>query len=97
MKAKAAASGIGAMIVRTGGVTGGRPRLAGTRVPVHRVARYYRLGYAPEEILNLLGSLSLPQIHAAIAYALANPEEMEQSIQDEEQTAKHLLPAKPVA
>jgi len=28
----------------------GRARLAGTRVPVHRIARYHRLGYAPEEI-----------------------------------------------
>lgn len=71
------------MIEATAGVCGGRPRLAGTRIAVHRVAGYYRLGYSPEEILGLLNSLTLPQVHAAIAHALANPEETEAALREE--------------
>ena len=80
------------MIERTQGICGGRARIAGTRVPVHRVAAYYRLGYAPEEILDLLNSLSLAQVHAALAYSLANPEEIEQSLSEEEASTGPLEP-----
>ena len=76
--------GIGSMIESNVGVCGGRPVLAGTRVPVHRVAGYHRLGYSPEEIVGLLSSLSLPQVYAAIAHSLANPEEIEQALREEE-------------
>jgi type III restriction enzyme len=81
---------IGAMIERTPGICGGRARLAGTRVPVHRVAGYYRLGYSPEEMLTALNSLSLQQIYAALAHALANPDEMDAALREEEQaTIQH--------
>ena len=75
------------MIERTPGICGGRTRIAGTRVPVHRVAGYYRLGYSPEEILGALSSLSLQQVYAALAHALANPEETDASLREEEQAA----------
>ncbi len=55
------------MIEATPGICGGRPRIAGTRVPVHRVAAYFRMGYSPEEILGHLSSLSLAQVYAALA------------------------------
>ncbi len=74
------------MIKNTPGVCGGRAHIAGTRVAVHRVAGYYRLGYSPEEILGLLNSLSLSQIYGALAHALANPEETEAALREEEQT-----------
>jgi uncharacterized protein (DUF433 family) len=79
-------------IERTPGICGGRARIAGTRVPVHRVTGYYRLGYAPEEILDLLNSLSLAQVHAALAYSLANVEEVEQSLREEEESLAQLVP-----
>ncbi len=75
---------IGSMIDSTPGICGGRARVAGTRVPVHRVAGYYRLGYSPEEMLPLLNSLTLAQVHAALAYALVNPEEMDQALREEQ-------------
>jgi uncharacterized protein (DUF433 family) len=78
---------IGSMIEKTPGVCGGRARIAGTRVAVHRVAGYYQLGYSPEEILGLLGTISLQQIYAALAHALANPEETEAALQEEQQAA----------
>jgi uncharacterized protein (DUF433 family) len=83
---------INSMIERTPGTCGGRARIAGTRVPVHRVAGYYRLGYAPEEILDLLDSLSLAQVHAALAYSLANPDEVEAALRDEEEALRRLAP-----
>lgn len=81
------------MIETTPGVCGGRPRLAGTRVPVHRVAGYYRLGYSPEEILGLLNSLTLPQVYAALAHALANPEETTEALNSEAAEGERLKTA----
>jgi len=78
------------MIEQTPGVCGGRPCVAGTRVPVHRVARYYRLGYSPEEIVSLLNSLSLPQIYAALAHALANTAEIDQALREEDKAGEQL-------
>ncbi len=85
------------MIDSTPGVCGGRPKLAGTRVPVHRIAAYYRLGYSPEEMLPLLNSLTLAQVHAALAYALANPDEIEQALREEQDAARRLAPQDKVA
>jgi len=85
------------MIEMTPGICGGRPRLAGTRVPVHRIARYYRLGYSPEEMLALLNSLSLSQIYAALAYTLANVEETERALHEEDETAERLAPEQQLA
>ena len=78
------------MIEQTPGVCGGRPSVAGTRVPVHRVARYYRLGYSPEEIVSLLNSLSLSQIYAALAHALANAAEIDQALREEDEAGEEL-------
>ncbi len=78
------------MIECSPGICGGRPRVAGTRVAVHRIARYYYLGYSPEEILNLLNSLSLAQIYAALAYALARPQEIDEALKEEHDTAERL-------
>jgi uncharacterized protein (DUF433 family) len=78
---------IGSIIEATPGICGGRARLAGTRVPVHRIAHYHRLGYAPEEMLGVLNSLSLSQIYAALAYALTNPCEIEESLREEDDMA----------
>ncbi len=80
------------MIEQTPGVCGGHPCLAGTRVPVHRVARYYRRGYSPEEIIGLLNSLSLPQVYAALTHALANPDEIDAALRQEDATAERLSP-----
>ena len=55
-------------------------------------ASRWLLGYSPEEMLGLLNSLSLSQIYAALAYALANPEEIQESLRAEDDTARQLSP-----
>ncbi len=59
-------------------------------MPVHRVVRYYRLGYSAEKMLDLLPSLALAQIHAALAHALANPEETARALRQEDEAAARL-------
>ena len=83
---------IGSIIEATPGTCGGRARLAGTRVPVHRIVRYYRLGYGPEEMLGVLNSLTLSQIYAALAYALANPDEIQESLREEDDVVEQFSP-----
>ncbi|MBW4672779.1 MAG: DUF433 domain-containing protein [Desmonostoc geniculatum HA4340-LM1] len=68
---------IGTLIVRTPGTLGGRPRIAGTRVSVQRVAAWYKTGMNAEEIVERMGNLTLAQVYAALTYYHANQEEIE--------------------
>lgn len=81
---------IGALIVRSPEVRGGRPRIAGTGVTVRRVVGWYKLGLSPEDIVNELGHLTLAQVYAALAYYHANPEEIEADLAAEEVEAEAL-------
>lgn len=63
-------------IVRTEGVLGGDPRIEGRRIGVfHVYQRYVDGGEAPETIAESY-EISVAAVHAALAYAFANPEEM---------------------
>jgi uncharacterized protein (DUF433 family) len=86
----AKAVGIGAFIVRTPEVRGGRPRIAGTGVTVRRIVGWYKLGLTAEEIVAEIPHLTLAQVHAALAYYHANREEIEQDIAEEEARAEEL-------
>ena len=78
---------IGSLITRTPGVCGGRPRVTGTGVSVRRLVVWYKLGFAPEEIADRIGHLSLAQVHAALAYYHANRETLEADLAAEEAEA----------
>ena len=56
------------MIVSTPGVLGGKPRIRGHRVAVHRIAGWWQLGLTVEEIAEKHPSLGPAEIHAALAY-----------------------------
>jgi uncharacterized protein (DUF433 family) len=75
---------IGSLIDRQPAIRGGRPKIAGTGVTVMRVAAWYKTGLSPEEIATQYGHLSLAQVHAALAYYHANPEEIEADLDEEE-------------
>ena len=81
---------IGKLIVRSGDIRGGRPRLAGTGVTVRRIVGWYKLGLSPEEISEKVGHLSLAQVHAALAYYHANQEELEADITAEQAESQSL-------
>ncbi|WGV27245.1 DUF433 domain-containing protein [Halotia branconii] len=68
---------IGTLIIRTPGTLNGRPRIAGTRISVQRIAAWYKMGLNAEEIVERMGNLALVQVYAALTYYHANREEVE--------------------
>lgn len=54
----------------------GRFRVGQTRVLLDLVVHQYNHGATPEEIVRAYASLSLPEVHAAIAYYLRHRDEI---------------------
>ncbi|MCS3628934.1 uncharacterized protein (DUF433 family) [Salinibacter ruber] len=81
---------LGNLIESSPDIRKGRPCIAGTGVTVRRVAQWYRLGHAPEDIADRIGHLSMAQIYAALAYYHANQETIEADL-DEEATSAEAL------
>ena len=70
-------------IVSTPGVCGGRPRIDGHRITVEDVAIWHeRMGMSPDEIVSAYPSVTLSDVHAALAYYYDNREQIDQSILD---------------
>jgi uncharacterized protein (DUF433 family) len=69
-----------AMLTRTADTCGGRTRIDGTRITVHRIATLYKQGQSPEEIVQTHPHLSLAQVYAALAYYHANHAEVESEL-----------------
>ena len=65
------------MLVRSPEVCGGRLRIYGTRITVHRVATLYRQGQTAEDIAQAYPQVSLGQVYAALAYYHANQAEIQ--------------------
>ncbi len=59
----------------------GHPFIRGRRVSVDRISVLYNQGYTPPEIADDY-SLTLAQVFAALAYYLANRDEVERGIDD---------------
>src|SRR5688572_20357530 len=78
----ATATDIGAMISRSPEIRGGQPRIAGSGVTVMRRAGWHQLRCSPEEIARKT-SLSLAQIHAALAYYYAIQETIDADLANE--------------
>ena len=68
---------LSAMLVRAADVCGGRMRIDGTRITVHRIATLYKQGQSPEEVIQTYPQLSLAQVYSALAYYHANRAEVE--------------------
>ena len=81
---------IGAMIISSPDIRGGRPRIAETGVTVRRIVSWYKLGLSPEEIIDRVGHLNLAQTHAALAYYHANSEEIEADLEKEQKVIEKL-------
>ena len=75
---------IGQLIVKTPGTCGGRARIAGKRIPVSSIYRWFLRGHEPEDILEKFDGIALAEIYAAISYALSNLEEITSEIERED-------------
>jgi len=75
---------IGVVIVRSPGIKGGTPHIAGTGITVRTLVCMYKLGMSPEEIGGEFPHLELAQVYAALAYYHAHREVMEADMATEE-------------
>jgi uncharacterized protein (DUF433 family) len=74
---------IATLVVKSPDTLGGRPRLAGTRLSVQRVAGWYKQGLNAEEICDRIGTVTLAQVYAALTYYHSNRQEIEGYLADE--------------
>ena len=81
---------IGTLIVCAPDICGDRPRIAGTRITVGRIATLWKQGLTPEEIADNWGYLSMAQVYAALTYYHANREEIEQSLKRDREDYDYL-------
>ncbi len=72
-----------AQITKDPRVCGGKACIDDTRIRVIDVVELHREGKKPEEMLDIFAvTLTLAQIHLALAYAAAHPEESEADFAD---------------
>jgi uncharacterized protein (DUF433 family) len=70
-------------IVSTPGTCGGRPRIDGHRITVEDVAVWHeRMGMSPDEIASSYPTITLSDVHAALAYYYENRERIDTDIEE---------------
>ncbi len=83
-------------IVITPGTCGGKPRIAGHRIKVQHVAIWHeRMGMSPAEIVADYPSITLADVHAALAYYYDHKEQIDRDIQEGEDFAEALRAQSP--
>jgi uncharacterized protein (DUF433 family) len=84
-------------IVRTPGVVGGEPRIAGRRIRVRDIVAARDLGgLTPEEIAaNVYPELSLAEVYSALAYYEDHHAEIEQAARRESWFVRRFLKVHP--
>lgn len=83
-------------IQSTPGVCGGKPRIAGHRIRVQDVVIWYEhLNMSPDEIVFYYPSITLSDVHAALAYYYDHLEEIRQNIRDSEAFANQMATQTP--
>jgi uncharacterized protein (DUF433 family) len=70
-------------IVRTPGTCGGKPRIDGHRIKVEHIAICHeRMGMSPDEIVSAHPTITLAQVHAALAYYFEHKDEIDADIEE---------------
>jgi uncharacterized protein (DUF433 family) len=73
------------------GYCGGEPHILGHRIKVRHVAVWYeRLGMSPTEIAATYPSITLSQVHAALAYFYDHRDEIYAAIEEEERFVREM-------
>jgi uncharacterized protein (DUF433 family) len=71
-------------IVKTPGVCGGRARVAGDRVRVLDIVTWQKhQGLTPDEIVSHVPTITLAEVHAALAYYFDHVEEIQAEMREE--------------
>ncbi|MFI5456711.1 MAG: DUF433 domain-containing protein [Isosphaerales bacterium] len=87
---------LGDRIVSTPGVRGGKPRIAGHRITVSDVAIWHeRMGMSPDEIVSEYPTITLSDVHAALAYYFDHRDEVDQEIREGKEFADKLRAGAP--
>src|SRR5215831_598694 len=85
-------------IARTPGVCGGKACIAGHRVRVlDIVVRHEHQGMTPDEIVSHIPTITLADVHAALAYYFDHIEEIQQEIHAERAFAEEFRRKNPSA
>jgi uncharacterized protein (DUF433 family) len=83
-------------IVSTPGTCGGKPRIDGHRIKVEDVAIWYeRMGMSPDEIVSNWPTLSLAEVHTALAYYYGHREQIDADIREGEEFVDKLRAGQP--
>jgi uncharacterized protein (DUF433 family) len=86
-----AATSLADYIVKTPGVCGGQPRIAGTRIKVKHVYTWVeQMGMTPAQVVADYPYLTRAQVHAALAYYWSHRDEIHQDIANEEKLVAKL-------
>ena len=85
-----------ARIVSTPGTCGGKPRIDGHRIKVEHIAvMYERMGMSPDEIVTELPTITLAQVHAALAYYYDHRQEIDADIEEGKRFVEELKAKSP--
>ena len=83
-------------IVSTPGTRGGKPRIDGHRITVADVAIWYeRMGMSPDEIVSTYPTITLSDVHAALAYYYEHRDRIDADIREGEEAAEKLRAGQP--
>jgi uncharacterized protein (DUF433 family) len=69
-------------VVRRPGVVGGRPRIAGTRLPVWQIANAVRMGDTVDDLLAAHPGITAAAVHSALAYYWDHQAEIDAEIDE---------------
>ncbi len=83
-------------IVSTPGTRGGKPRIDGHRITVEDVAVWHeRMGMSPDEIVTSHPTISLSQVHAALAYYFEHKDQIDADIAEGERFVEEMKAKNP--
>jgi uncharacterized protein (DUF433 family) len=88
--------GTGDRIVATPGVCGGKPRIGGHDVAVSVVASWHeRMGMSRDEIVSEYPTITLSDVHTALAYDLDHRDEVDRQTREGEEFAEEFRAGAP--
>lgn len=70
-------------------------RVGGTRITLDSVVREFKAGLKPEEIVEVLKSVQLSDVHFVIGYYLRHAEDVERYLAERRRTEEELLAEHP--